>query len=248
MTKKIERRIVDANIQVRRSPDGTSVGVRGYAAVFDSVAHGEVIRAGAFNRTIAQKDNIRLLVNHEGVPLASTRAGTLTVGVDGHGEWFEAPELDMSNPDVQRLVSALDRGDIYQCSFAGYFTDVANEDGVANVREVKQVDVSIVTYPWYEDTDAGFLDGGRAVDQTLVAMRSLAPEQRDEVLALLREENTDGTDPAPNDSDPGEADGGSEPRSDEAPQGDMDTDTAGEPRTAGMSLIEARALLGIPAA
>jgi hypothetical protein len=246
MNKKLERRIVDANIQVRRAPDGTSVGVRGYAAVFNSVAHGEVIRSGAFNRTIAQQDNIRLLVNHEGVPLASTRAATLTVGVDDHGEWFEAPELDMSNPDVQRLVSALDRGDIYQCSFAGYFTDVVSSDGVDEVREVKQVDVSIVTYPWYEETDAGLLDSGRAVDQTLVAMRSLAPEQRDEVIALLREETPDGTDEADNDLD-AEADGGSEPRSEDVAESDDDT-TAENTRAVPLSLIEARALLGLPAA
>lgn len=184
MNKKLQRRIVDADIKVRRADDGASVGVRGYAAVFDSVAHGEVIRSSAFNRTLAQKDNIRLLVNHEGVPLASTRAGTLSVGVDDRGEWFDAPELDMSNPDVQRLVSALDRGDIYQCSFAGYFTDTAPVDGVEEVREVKQTDVSIVTYPWYEETDAA-LTGGRDAERTLVALRALSPEQRDEVLREL---------------------------------------------------------------
>lgn len=245
MTKKLERRIVDANIQVRRAADGSSVGVRGYAAVFDSVAHGEVIRSAAFNRTLAQKDNIRLLVNHEGVPLASTRAGTLTVGVDERGEWFEAPELDLTNPDVLRLVSALDRGDIYQCSFAGYFTDVASVDGVDEVREVKQVDVSIVTYPWYEETDAGLLGDGRDVDRTLVAMRSLAPEQRDQVFALLREEFDDGTEAG--DDNEGEADGGSEPRSADASEGDADPSAEDEPRAAPMNTTEARALLGLPA-
>lgn len=184
MSKKpIERRLNSEPIQIRSNPDG-SIGVRGYAAVFDSEAHGEVIRSSAFNRTVEQNDNFRLLVNHEGVPLASVRAGTLQVGVDEHGLWFDAPSLDMANPRVQELVSAMKRGDINQCSFAGYFTDVRNTRGIDEVYEVRGTDVSIVTYPWYEDTEAG-LTGVRDVDRALLVMRSLSPEQREMTIVAL---------------------------------------------------------------
>jgi HK97 family phage prohead protease len=246
MTKTITRRMAAGQIQVRKSDDGKTVGITGYASVFDSVAYGEVIRSSAFNRTLAQRDNVRLLTNHEGVPLASTKSGTLRLEVDDIGLRFDADELDMANPDVQRLVSAMGRGDIDQCSFAGYFTDTVEVDGVREVREVQLVDVSVVTYPWYEETSTS-LTGDRNGDLALVCLRSLAPERRDEVLALLREENTDGTNPADERVD-GEADGGSEPRSEAAPQSDPDPDTEDEPRAASMSLIEARALLGLPAA
>lgn len=186
MTKTLERRTFSEPFQIRSNADGT-VGIRGYAAVFDSPAHGEVIRSVAFNRTLAQRDNIRLLVNHDGVPLATTKSGTLTVGVDDHGLWFDAPTLDMANPRVQELVSAMNRADIDQCSFAGYFTDVRNTAGVDEVFEVKACDVSVVTYPWYEETEAS-LTGDRDMDRALVSLRSLAPDKRAAVLANLEPE------------------------------------------------------------
>ena len=74
----------NADIEVRSNADGT-VGLRGYAAVFDSEAHGEVVRPSAFNTTLKQRDNVRLLVNHDGIPMASTKAGTMTLSVDQRG-------------------------------------------------------------------------------------------------------------------------------------------------------------------
>lgn len=183
MTKTMQRRLYSEPVKIRSNADGT-VGARGYAAVFNYEAHGEVIRPGAFNRTLAQRDNIRLLVNHDGVPLATTKSGTLTVGVDDHGLWWDAPSLDMANPRVQELVSALQRGDIDQCSFAGYFTDVRRTTGIDEVLEVKATDVSVVTYPWYDATTAG-LTGDREVDRALLALRSLSPQQREITIVAL---------------------------------------------------------------
>jgi uncharacterized protein len=216
MTKPIERRMAHAEFQVRDNPDGT-VGVRGYAAIFDSEAHGEVIRPGAFNRTVAQVDDVKLKVNHVGVPLARTKSGTLTVGTDSRGLWFDAPVLDMSNPTVQELVSAMRRGDIDQCSFAGYFSA-----GLREVREVKLTDVSVVTDPWYETTEAD-LTGDRNFDRALVCVRSLTDEQRTALLAQID----------------GSGDGGDEPPADTVAAAD---EPAEEPRT--FTVAEARALLG----
>lgn len=181
--RPIQRRMTSEAFQIRNNTDGT-IGVRGYAAVFNSEAYGEVIMPGAFNRTLAQRDDIRLLVNHEGVALARTKSGTLDVGVDDHGLWFDAPSLDPANPRVQELVSALRRNDIDQCSFAGYFTDVKRDGNVERVYEVKATDVSIVTYPWYAETEAG-LTGDRDTDRALLVLRSLTPEQRETALADL---------------------------------------------------------------
>lgn len=235
-SKVLERRIVDANIELRKAPDGSTVGVRGYAAVFDSEAHGEVIRSSAFNRTIAQQDNIRLLVNHEGVPLASTRSGTMKVGIDERGQWFDA-ELDMSNPDAQRLVSALERGDIYQCSFAGYFHDAPEVDGLREVREVQLVDNSIVTYPWYEATEVS-LTGDRQGDVALACLRSLDPHKREEVLALLdeRDDHTDFLDDADPNADPDEP---------AVAEQDVERDADEVPAVPAMTTAEARKLLGL---
>ncbi len=192
MTRVLERRIVDAKIEVRENADGT-VGVRGYAAVFDKPAHGEVIRSAAFNRTIAQKQNVRFLINHEGTPLASTRAGTMTIGVDDVGEWFDIPALDVANnPRAAEFASSVGRGDMYQCSFAGYFRDAPMVGGVREVREVEQVDISGVTFPWYEDAQME-LTGDRSADRQLISARSaddvpvgLTPEQTVNALRALR--------------------------------------------------------------
>lgn len=181
MTKTIEKRVVDAKIEVRSNPDGTT-GVRGYAAVFESEAHGEIVKRSAFNRTIAQRDNVRFLINHEGTPLASTRGGTMTVGVDDHGLWFDIASLDMANPRAQEFVSATGRGDMYQCSFAGYWRDAPVVAGLREVREVELIDVSGVTYPWYEDT-AMSLTGNRHIDKSLISVRSLTPVARRELVA-----------------------------------------------------------------
>lgn len=226
MTATIERRIFDAALELRQSADG-KVGLRGYAAVFDSPAHGEVVKRSAFNRTLAQRDDVRLLVNHDGIPLARTKSGTLTLSIDERGLVIDVDDLDMANPTVQELVSAMNRGDVDQMSFAFTASDDPIVDGVRELREVKLFDVSVVTYPWYDTTTVG-LTGDRATDRALVCLRSLTPEQRAEVLADLGDianwPVVDLTD---------------EPTTDDAPA----TDAAEEPR--GVSVAEARALLGI---
>lgn len=186
--RNLERRTISADWQVRENDDGT-VGVRGYAAVFDSPAHGEVIKRSAFNRTIAQSDNVRLLRDHNpSLCFASTRSGTMTLEVDDRGLIFDAPSLDMDSPDVRSFVSAIKRGDVYQCSFAGYWRDAPTINGVREVREVELADVSGVTFPWYEDTELG-VTGDRARDAELVLRTGpvdLTPEQRARALRNLR--------------------------------------------------------------
>jgi HK97 family phage prohead protease len=183
-SKPIERRMFPADISIRTNKDG-SVGLRGYAAVFDSEAHNEVVRSSAFNTTLKQRDNVRLLVNHDGVPMASTKAGTMTLSIDQRGLLVDAPSLDMANPTVQELVSAMSRGDIDQMSFA--FADLSpatkSNTGVRELTDVVLYDVSVVTYPWYEATTVG-LTGDRDMDRALVCLRSLSPEQAREVTII----------------------------------------------------------------
>ncbi|MFK5282413.1 HK97 family phage prohead protease, partial [Lacticaseibacillus paracasei] len=80
----MQRRSFAARFELRDTPSG-GVGLRGYAAMFDQVAYGEVIRRGAFTKTLAEGDDVRMLINHDGVPLARTKSGTLTLEVDDKG-------------------------------------------------------------------------------------------------------------------------------------------------------------------
>lgn len=185
MTERtLQRRAVEAGWEIRQEHDGT-VGLRGYAAVFDSPSHGEVIRSSAFTKTLAERADVRLLVNHDGVPIARTKSGTLNLSVDERGLYMEAPNLDMSNPTVAELVSAMGRGDIDQCSFA--FVPVReNYDPETNLREIlecKLMDCSVVTYPWYESTSVEL----NSLEQALAEMRSgaVTPEARDTIMRAL---------------------------------------------------------------
>jgi len=168
--RRIERRTVsDAELETRSGDDG-QIHLRGYAAVFDSESRGEVVTSTAFTRTLTHDHDVRLLVNHDGVPLARTRSGTLSLSTDERGLIAEAT-LDAANPTVAELHSAMSRGDIDQMSFAFRAVDEQVVDGIRELREVELWDVSVVTYPWYEDTSAELYS---AVDRLVEARGAAA--------------------------------------------------------------------------
>lgn len=146
-----------APFEVRVAEDGT-LSIEGYASSTESaydVAGGapygwsEVIARGAFKKALAERDDVRLLVNHDGVPLARTKSGTLSLVEDEVGLLVRAEGLDLSNPTVQEVRSALERGDIDEMSFAFRATRQEWNDDYTERRitEVRLFDVSIVTYP-----------------------------------------------------------------------------------------------------
>lgn len=186
MKRTMERRYAPTTFKLREANDGT-IGFRGYAAVFNQVAYGEVIRPGAFTKTLAEGPDVRALVNHAGVPIARTKSGTLRLSVDDHGLLAEIDGLDLANPTVQELVSAMRRGDIDQMSFAFWpVLDSRNDDGVRELLEVSidDGDVSVVTVPWYDETTAELNSLERAFAD-LSAGRALTPECRAAVLARV---------------------------------------------------------------
>lgn len=156
VVKHDERRSVAySNIQLRAAGDGKTL--RGYAAVFDSPSEPlpwtEYVRRGAFAKTIKDGADVRLLIDHEGVPLARTKSGTLTLVEDERGLLMEAT-LDDANPDAAKLLSAMRRGDISQMSFAFETVKDAWSDDrrTRELKEVRLYDVSVVTFPAYEET------------------------------------------------------------------------------------------------
>jgi uncharacterized protein len=115
----------------------------------------EYVKRGAFSKTINDGADVRLLIDHEGVPLARTRSGTLVLEEDDRGLRVEA-DLDPTNPDAARIISAMKRGDLNQMSFA--FRTIkdnwSDDRTVRELREVQLFDVSVVTFPAYEETVA----------------------------------------------------------------------------------------------
>lgn len=152
-----ERRIAYTTLDLRQAQDGTTL--YGYAAVFDSPSEPmpfvEYVKRGAFQKTIKDGADVRLLIDHEGVPLARTKSGTLRLKEDERGLAVEA-DLDPMNPDAARIISAMKRGDLSQMSFAfRTIKDAWSDDrAVRELREVQLFDVSVVTFPAYEETVA----------------------------------------------------------------------------------------------
>lgn len=139
--------------------DATGIKVSGYAAVFNEAADiggmfREIIAPGAFTAAIS-RDDVVFLVNHDGLPLARTRSGTLKLSQDARGLKIET-ELDAEDPDVRAIVGKMKRGDLDKMSFAFRATKQAWDEGqdppVRTIIEAELFDVSIVTQPAYDGT------------------------------------------------------------------------------------------------
>jgi HK97 family phage prohead protease len=142
-------------IETRSNDDGT-VGLSGYATVYDTPydvggAYGwsEVIAAGACAKSVDEKDDVRCLLNHDGIPMGRTKPGTMTLTSDDVGLYFEVPSLDLNSPYVASVASALARCDLDECSFAfiALRDDWSPDYLTRTIREVQLFDVSVVTYP-----------------------------------------------------------------------------------------------------
>ena len=152
-----EKRIAYTTLDLRQAENGTTL--YGYAALFDSPSEPmpfiEYVKRGAFSKTLNDGADVRLLIDHEGVPLARTKSGTMRLMEDERGLAVEA-DLDPMNPDAARVISAMKRGDLSQMSFAfRTIQDNFSDDRmVRELREVQLYDVSVVTFPAYEQTVA----------------------------------------------------------------------------------------------
>jgi HK97 family phage prohead protease len=155
--KMLEQRTAFEAIELREEGDGMTF--TGYAAKFNSPSQPlpftEVIKPGAFKRSLASRNDVKLLWNHDSSQvLGSTRAGTLTLVEDGVGLRVTAKLPNTSaGRDAAELIK---RGDVNAMSF-GFSVpqggDSWSEDG--NTRELNSVrlfETSIVAFPAYEST------------------------------------------------------------------------------------------------
>lgn len=157
-----EIRTLSEPVEIRADDNG-EIRVAGYAAVFGEEtsiggAFIERIAPGAFRNALERGDDVVFLVNHDGLPLARTRSGTLTLSEDERGLYMETV-LDGADPDVRALVPKMKRGDLDKMSFAFVpMRQTWDDSGDMPKRTIEDValhDVSIVTTPAYEGTEIG---------------------------------------------------------------------------------------------
>ena len=142
-----------------REEDG-SPHISGYFAVFDSnyeIAPGmsESIAPGAFSKALS--NDVRALINHDStLVLGRTKAGTLALREDARGLWGDIA-INPNDGDAMNLYERVKRGDVDQCSF-GFFIESEEtdfrEDGSIHwtIRKVNLFEVSVCTFPAYEET------------------------------------------------------------------------------------------------
>jgi len=143
-------------VEQRNDDDKDTLLFTGYASVFNKGygvrdqrgQYTETIKPGAFKKTLQEQDDVRFLVNHDGIPLARTSSGTLELEEDDYGLFVKA-ELDPSNPTVAEIASAMKRGDLNEMSFAfaAIRDDFDAREENREVTEARLFDVSVVTYP-----------------------------------------------------------------------------------------------------
>ena len=185
--KKIERRTYTVkDVQARSADDGT-MRLSGYAAVFNEssvpLPFKESIAPGAFRKTLSETPDVRLLINHEGLPLARTKNGTLRLTEDERGLLIDAELADTTEGrDIYKLV---ERGDVDQMSFAfRVIRQKWSEDRSRRVlTEVSLADgdVSVVTYPAYPTTK---VEAREQLKQTLSAIKEGREVTGDSLVAL----------------------------------------------------------------
>lgn len=178
LPEKTERRVAVAGLQVRaKGTEGAAAKTLvGYAAKYDVWSEDlggfrERIQPGAFDKAMAEGHDVRALVNHDSnIVLGRTTAGTLRLSTDETGLRME---VDLPETQAARdLAVSVERGDIDQMSFGfmigpgGSSWDLEATPAERTITEVAELlDVSVVTYPAYPQTEVAL----RALDQAKAA-------------------------------------------------------------------------------
>lgn len=178
----LERRAFSFTPEVRT--DNDQPRLVGYAAVFNQVTDllpgfREVVRRGAFAKSIREGD-IRALWNHDpNYVLGRTRSGTLKLDEDEHGL-----KVEIAPPNTawaRDLLESIKRADVDQMSFGfrvlqDRWTREDTEKPLRELLEVELFDVSPVTFPAYPETEIGVRSAHDVYESYLAAQAGTEDE------------------------------------------------------------------------
>lgn len=176
--REIERRAFAGPVELRA--DGKKKTLVGYAALYDSPSQDlggfvEVIRAGAFDRAIAEDQDVMARAEHDTRLLLGKRSsGTLRVFADAKGLRYE---VDIPDTQAGRDTTTLiERGDISGSSFAFLIPDPKEDvrwgktaDGLAlrELLDLDLIDVAPTANPAYLQTSVTARDLEKAKEMTM---------------------------------------------------------------------------------
>lgn len=157
---RLARQMRSQATKFRAAEDDGKKYIEGFFAVFGGTYElwpgaTESIDPHAFDGAL--NDDVRALIDHETrLVLGRNKAGTLSLEIRDTGLWGRI-EINESDQDAVNLYARVERGDVNQCSFGFDILDeetTYNEDGTVHwtIKKVKLYEVSVVTFPAYEDT------------------------------------------------------------------------------------------------
>ena len=163
----------EQKIEVRMStdPDSPIAHFHGYPSTTDVWydvhdwlgKYEERMAPGSFGKTLREQENVPLLFDHSGLPLASTGSGTSSLAEDKRGLRNDA-DLDRRDAFSNSVCVQLDRGVLNKMSlsFRSVKEDWNDEYDQRTVTECALYDTSIVTYPANPTTTAELRESMRA--------------------------------------------------------------------------------------
>lgn len=140
--------------------------IEGYFARFDDLCDmgwgvTETIDPHAFDRSIKDGDDVRVLVNHDTTKvLGRTASGTATLRVDNVGLWASA-EINEADTDATNEAARMERGDVTGASFGFEIRDIEREYDQSKgtihriLKDLRLFEVSVCTFPAYQKTAVG---------------------------------------------------------------------------------------------
>lgn len=157
----VERRFYPATFEMRAYQDGTGgsrYALSGYASAYESPyemwdflgPYTEKVSAGAGAKTLSENPDVVLLFNHDGMPMARTKATNLRLAEDSTGLQMEAPSLNGGLTIVRDVATQIDEGVLDEMSFAFRIVrqDWSPDYEQRDILEynINRGDVSVVTF------------------------------------------------------------------------------------------------------
>lgn len=165
--KKYDVRTYGEVAEIRTLESGGTNIVSGYALKFETISNDfgygdDHVYETLDKRCLDETDmsNVAALINHDANMLLGRTGFNLELRTDGIGLYFEVRPTETSY--AKDLITNMQSGIIAKCSF-GFVPDPKSiewskrADGsyLRTIKKIKQLfDVSVVTYPAYEDTES----------------------------------------------------------------------------------------------
>lgn len=157
----MQRQLRAVGSEFKTRTEDNSLLIEGYFALFNSVYQiddtmSESIAAGAFKDTLS--GDIRALIDHETMyVLGRTKACTLVLNENAKG-LYGIIKINPKDQSAVSLYERVKRGDVSQCSIGFDILEETAEQKAGGrvhwtIRKVRLYEVSVCTFPAYEETN-----------------------------------------------------------------------------------------------